>query len=751
MIRFIYSLLVLLTLSILAASSSTVCAQDLPEELGLTLKEEREIVPGLLYKQLVNDSTPVVVHVLRVDLKSPDLSLKPLIPQEDLGATEWLSDLVTSKSHRKHEVVAAINAGGAFTPDSIPEGLLAAEEEIFLSGAQGPSLAFLPSEGVIIDVLHTDVNISSLSSDDLPLGLINRMPDGLQPGIFTHRYPEKIVPPLANYALTLNPEFWILSASDELRASLSGFFEPDEVISVPETGFAAVVPFEKMDALSNGLSAKEDFQLTIQTHGETHPGIEHLNWAIEGKSWLVKQGEIAEKPVEHPVPAEDPALLPAPRTAVGIDVEQSRLFLITVDGWQAGHSFGMGLPRLSRLMKELGCRNAIEMEGGDASALWGAGEYLNQPSVPGGKEPGPLYLGVVFSGAVGAVETLSVDPANPVAFCGESISFKATATDDLGRKVSVPENLLRWEVSSGTITPEGVFGAPRQQDDILLTAYAEGALGTSVVCLQAQAFIRVVEPEDFRLKPSSTTIAEGEELKLQPQGLYAGQWMPMATGEVRWKIKGNAGSLSGSTFLAQKTGKAKIEARLDGMSAESRISVGLPFSAPLSDFGEISGWNIRGQNLVRAYCRLQSAPAALESSSKALLLQYEFGSESERGVLVLSKNIPLEKGTFRSVTLPVVEDSSMLCPQLIISDADGDIFLIAPEGSSWISGNTLRSFIFSYNKLYPVWTNPGAVVHPPVQLSGLMLSRTRAATKTSGTLLIGTPTIEYEPLLSGGE
>jgi hypothetical protein len=74
-----------------------------------------------------------------------------------------------------------------------------------------------------------------------------------------------------------------------------------------------------------------------------------------------------------------------PRTAMGVDPSGSVLWLVVVDGRQAGTSEGMTLRELGRVMRRLGCWNAINMDGGGSSVMGladtdGRLRIVNRPS-----------------------------------------------------------------------------------------------------------------------------------------------------------------------------------------------------------------------------------------------------------------------------------------------------------------------------------------------------------------------------------
>ncbi len=81
----------------------------------------------------------------------------------------------------------------------------------------------------------------------------------------------------------------------------------------------------------------------------------------------MREGEI--------VAAESPR---HPRTAVGFNADE--ILLVTVDGRQKDWSVGMTMVELARLMAELGCTEALNLDGGGSTTAWVDGEVVNRPS-----------------------------------------------------------------------------------------------------------------------------------------------------------------------------------------------------------------------------------------------------------------------------------------------------------------------------------------------------------------------------------
>jgi hypothetical protein len=75
-----------------------------------------------------------------------------------------------------------------------------------------------------------------------------------------------------------------------------------------------------------------------------------------------------------------------PRTLAGVRADGT-LLLVTVDGRRPGWSTGMTLPEAARLMRSLGARDALNLDGGGSTTMTVRGEVVNRPSDRAGERP----------------------------------------------------------------------------------------------------------------------------------------------------------------------------------------------------------------------------------------------------------------------------------------------------------------------------------------------------------------------------
>lgn len=106
--------------------------------------------------------------------------------------------------------------------------------------------------------------------------------------------------------------------------------------------------------------------------------------AVAGFAGLLREGRVlpAATEVVHP------------RTALGLDEAGRWLTLVVVDGRQPGFSEGLSEFELASLMSDLGCRDALNLDGGGSSIMTTNGVIVNRPSDSTGPRPVPVMMGV---------------------------------------------------------------------------------------------------------------------------------------------------------------------------------------------------------------------------------------------------------------------------------------------------------------------------------------------------------------------
>ena len=157
---------------------------------------------------------------------------------------------------------------------------------------------------------------------------------------------------------------WLpLRPATSLDARVKAVTEGGNAELTPTTMVLSIGPM-----LAERLPAKAPGSM-LTLHLQTVPDLAGCVTAIGGGPILLDEGRS---------PAWPPPQPRHPRTALGWNDEQ--FILVVVDGRQEGLSVGMTYPELASLMKRLGCRYAVNLDGGGSSTLWLDGRVMNSPS-----------------------------------------------------------------------------------------------------------------------------------------------------------------------------------------------------------------------------------------------------------------------------------------------------------------------------------------------------------------------------------
>jgi len=153
-------------------------------------------------------------------------------------------------------------------------------------------------------------------------------------------------------------------------------------------GHANIVGWAVSEGMQRSAPQSSAWSFWIDTKGRGHVGsltqAVDARRAVSGFGGLLKKGAI--------LPKEGGPL--HPRSAIGLDAKGQKVTFVVVDGRQPGFSEGMTTRELAVLVKELGCADALNLDGGGSSILLCDGKILNKPSDITGPRPVPVVFGV---------------------------------------------------------------------------------------------------------------------------------------------------------------------------------------------------------------------------------------------------------------------------------------------------------------------------------------------------------------------
>lgn len=246
----------------------------------------------------------------------------------------------------------------------------------------------------------------------------------------------------------------------------------------------------------------------------------------------------------------------APRTAVGVRADGTVVFY-TVDGRQSGYSVGASMEQVAKRLVELGCVEAVCMDGGGSTTLGISqpGEesfgVVNQPSDGTQRAVTNALFLVADPSPVGRAERLTLTPGDAMLLSGAQLELTADAVDDLGQYVrSYSPSQLSCEFAGGTVSG-GLLTAGNRTGTYPLTARAGGLTGS--------AYITVIETPDRIVLRNETTggaltsihVEPGGTLELSAEAIYRNLSLICRDTDFVWSVSDGVGTIDeNGTFTA---------------------------------------------------------------------------------------------------------------------------------------------------------------------------------------------------------
>lgn len=324
--------------------------------------------------------------------------------------------------------------------------------------------------------------------------------------------------------------------------------------------------------------------------------------AIGGATMLIKDGQIN---------VSESDTTKNPRTAVGIKAD-GNVLILSANGRQEPFSSGYTYYELAEKMLELGCVDALNLDGGGSATYLaqyaGTDELVlaNSPSDGQERSVSSSLFVVSNSEKTGVFGSAIVSPDNEVYTPGSTVEFSAIGADTAGFAMAIPEG-ASWQVAEGSAVKGEITEAIGADGELAATFVAEaGAVGTATVevvyegKVYGSATIELQWPDALKMENSQFSLDFSEETDFGLSAYWQTRVVHLKEGDLVWEIgeTGNEefpsiGEMNGDIFVADDEATnvtATVTAKLahdESIMASAEVSVGvLPYV--LWDFEDIT-------------------------------------------------------------------------------------------------------------------------------------------------------------------
>ncbi len=341
-----------IALTLITATSAVAAAQT-----GLT----HTVVAGVTHHRYHRKTKagPMVVNVLRVD---PGLAtIKSLVAQKPRGG---FGRATVSQLAKRYGARAAINGSFFNFVNNEPAGLMVVDGQIISSSPLNRSVFGIRYDGTpFIDDARVRASVLLETGNELPISRVNSRAKPNELTLYTNHFGRSTRTPIegARYEVAVDSIGTVIEVSNgNLPIPANGY-----VISA---NGRALWPL--LHALEPGAHALVYTKLSGLWEG--------VRYAIGGGPTIVHQGRVFVTARQENFGAHI-ASGRAPRTAIGYTAANT-ILLVTVDGRQPRYSVGCTLNELARFLIELGCKEAINLDGGGSTVMVVNGKRANRVS-----------------------------------------------------------------------------------------------------------------------------------------------------------------------------------------------------------------------------------------------------------------------------------------------------------------------------------------------------------------------------------
>ena len=334
---------------------------------------EKVVSPGLTYRMEVDTDTPLIVHALRFSIGAPGLKAIPELAGHTINEEGTVKGRLTPAQMVSQEsAIAGINGDYFSFTQGAPIGLTVREGELLDTPARARAVFAWGPHQSTVGFCSTTASITPDGGSPIKVVSINQ-PCGPN-DIAVYSPAEGIASTSVSNVtavVSLNNPTWSPSAT--LTGTLDSVSSDSKEMKVPDGKALVVATGEKSQSIS-GLKVGQSVSIQIRSSGIDWDKYENV---IGGGPILVKEGKVAVDAEAEGFPASFYAKR-HPRTAIG-RTSDGDIWLVAVDGRQE-ISVGATLEELAKIMRRLGCNDAVNLDGGGSTCLHLLGVTVNRPS-----------------------------------------------------------------------------------------------------------------------------------------------------------------------------------------------------------------------------------------------------------------------------------------------------------------------------------------------------------------------------------
>ncbi|MCL2495793.1 MAG: phosphodiester glycosidase family protein [Clostridiales bacterium] len=620
-----YMLLLLLPAVVLLPApyvKAVTASDDLLHGSSLYIAESAQLSTGVYWSTTLNDRvTENYIEYI------PNSTVTPIVAYGNyIYGGHSLANLQSVMAGRGNRVIAAIN-GDYFNMSTVVP-LNTVIEDFVLKSSEGgdwsASVGFFEDGRAIIGRLGLAMYLTT-KGESYTISRFNKelLAGGQNMQLFSADYASTTRSQMPSYSAVLRVNSGYTGINQVMTAYVESRQALDGPVDIPDGCLLLAIAQDSPNDIAKGIltDLQPGQQVSIDFKGNA--AWENARYAVGGGERLLINGQVVA-----PQFSAGSTATYMPRTAFGLRADGS-FIMYSVDGRQQGYSAGASLTEVALRLLELGCVDAINLDGGGSTTL--ATVYpgleglktVNRPS-DGSLRTCANYIMLVNRGYQGgAARNLHLYPFDVLVLAGASLEFSPAATNEDYLPAALPFARINYNLSNeaiGRLDENGRFTAGPNVASGYVYAESGGISGRArITVVDRVDSILMTYKSSGRQVGGELTLHSGGSSELSMQATYNHMNIVADAGSFIWKLTGDIGDIdqNGVLKLHQdiSEGSGVLTASLGdkSVSVPVRISNRSELKEDFESFIDIEGqgWSF-ASNVDKAFVRFGARSASLD-------------------------------------------------------------------------------------------------------------------------------------------
>lgn len=476
------------------------------------------------------------------------------------------NDILKQKGY---DPVIGINADFFSFKTGVPMSHTIIDGKVYTADtSKTPAIGFYANGTAYAGELSISVNLTTASGESFVIDCINKYRQPYAVYLYDRNYGEETHSPDSGRDIVLSDVSGEFIIGKKVTATVESISDNSGSVSIPEGKLLLGVSETAADEIKGRLNCLEEGEkVTISiTVNEDFDIWKDIKYAVGGTGGtLITNGELNY--------TDDGA---NPRTAIGIK-EDGTLIFYTIDGRQKGYSYGVRKETLAKRLLELGCVNAINLDGGGSTSLGyavpGSKEFkiANSPSEGSLRSCANFFFILNLLESDGIAQTLNLGNHGVALLSGSTVSMAATSAFDKSfRFADIPDNITYY-IEDDADTPDKNGRTSYITEDGTLMAYGNGDIyvaGKSDSAYGSARVSTIATPDNIDIynsdsgeKLNELIIDPGTSVQLDAVSTWYGTTLISDRSCYTWTVIGDSASVGtinkDGFFTASDTSGAK--------------------------------------------------------------------------------------------------------------------------------------------------------------------------------------------------